>query len=60
MALAAEVDSPGNSATSKSMCAARLVECLEVLRSRVPEVPVEDRLDELAAQRDKRKAQVSV
>lgn len=54
VALAREVDDPGNSATSKSMCAGRLIDAVDRLRAAVPaEVPA-DGLDDLAARRDRR------
>lgn len=56
-ALAAEIDEPGNSATSKSMCAARLVDIFEQLRALTPaEEPKEDGLVNLAARREARRA----
>lgn len=56
LAMAREIDSPGNSATSKSMCAARLVEAMEKLRSLVDSLPTETRLDDIAKQRERRLA----
>lgn len=56
MALAREMDKPGNSATSKSMCARALNETLEKLRAQIPEADEGDELDELAARRAERLA----
>lgn len=56
-ALAAEIDDPDNSATSKSMCARALSDIFEQLRSLTPaEEPKEDRLVNLAARREARRA----
>lgn len=58
VAMAREVDSPDNSATSKSLCAGRLIDAVDRLRATVPaEVPA-DGLDDLAARRDRRLAGV--
>jgi hypothetical protein len=53
LALAAELDEPGNSATSKSMCARVLTETLEKLRAQAAEVKPGkvSKLDELRARR---------
>lgn len=59
LALAAELDKPGNSATSKSMCARALNETLEKLRAQVPEAPADDSVDELAARRAARLSEAS-
>jgi hypothetical protein len=56
LALAAEIDSPKNSATSKSMCAKALVDTLDRLRLLAPPVEAVDKLDDLAAKREKRRA----
>ena len=56
LALARELDDPENSATSKSMCAKQLLECLEALRARAPEAKEDDPLDQLAARRAARLA----
>ena len=53
-ALAREIDEPGNSATSKSMCAARLGETLDRLRELAPPVREANKVDELRARRDAR------
>lgn len=51
LAMAREVDTPGNSATSKSMCVARLMEALEQLRELTPVQTEGDKLDDLATRR---------
>lgn len=51
LAMAREIDDPGNSATSKSMCQARLVESLDRLRELIPTEEEGDALDELSARR---------
>lgn len=56
LALAAELDDAGNSATSKSMCAKTLLETLDRLRALAPEKPKENPLDEIRARREKRLA----
>lgn len=56
LALAAEVDDPGNSATSKSMCAKVLVDALDRLRELAPAQEAGDRLDDLSARRQRRRA----
>jgi hypothetical protein len=54
--LAAEMDNPTNSATSKSMCAHQLRETMDRLRELVPEQKAEDRVDDLTARRAARHA----
>lgn len=54
LALAKELDKPGNSATSKSMCARALAEALEKLREQAPEPEEEDKVKDLGARRRKR------
>ncbi len=54
--LARQLDDGDNSATSKSMCAKSLQDVLGVLRALAPAKPEKDRLDELAAQRSRRRA----
>lgn len=54
MALAREMDSSENSATSKSMCAGRLLDTLDRLRELAPREREKDALDDLAARRAKR------
>jgi hypothetical protein len=56
MALAAEIDSEHNSATSKSMCARELRETLGHLRDLIPTVPADDKLDKLSKARAARRA----
>lgn len=58
LALARELDEPGNSATSKSNCAKALIETLDRLRELAPP-PEEarDQLDDLSARRAARRAQ---
>jgi hypothetical protein len=53
-ALAAELDSPSNSATSKSMCAKVFSEVMGQLRALAPAKREKDDLDDLAARRAKR------
>lgn len=53
--MAVEMDDAKNSATSKSMCAARLNETMEALRAMCPPEQKHDALDEIAARRDKRR-----
>jgi hypothetical protein len=55
LALAAELDNPNNSATSKSMCARALTETMDRLRELAPPVKEADKLDELNGRRAKRK-----
>lgn len=59
MQLAYELEHPFNSATSKSMCAARLIETMERLRELAPEAEKEDKLDELSARRSARRERKS-
>lgn len=53
--LAREMDGD-NSATSKAMCAKALMEALDRLRELAPAAKAEDRIDELAGKRTKRRA----
>lgn len=53
--LAAEIDAPGNSATSKSMCAARLLETMDRLRELAPPEVAGDKLDDLTKRREKKR-----
>lgn len=55
-ALAREIDKTGNSATSKSMCARALTETLDRLRELAPPKKESDRVDELTAAREARRA----
>jgi hypothetical protein len=54
LALAREIDSPKNSATSKSMCARALRETMDRLRELAPAEEADDRLDDLSARRSAR------
>ncbi len=56
VALARELEHPYNSATSKSMCAARLNETMAELRALAPPERKADSIDRIAAQREKRQA----
>lgn len=47
LALARDIDTPGNSATSRSMCARELREHLDRLRELAPPKKERDRLDDL-------------
>lgn len=58
VAMAREVDNPDNSATSKSLCAGRLIDAVDRLRQMVPAEAQADGLDDLAARRDRRLAGV--
>ena len=55
LALARELDQPGNSATSKSMCAKSMVEVMREVRALAPAKREADRLDELNARRQARR-----
>lgn len=55
LALAAEMDDPENSATSKSMCARALHDALEQLRELAPPKRETDDVDDLEAKRAKRR-----
>lgn len=55
LAMAGEIDDQGNSATSKSMCAARLSDALERLRELAPPKEKVDRLDEVKQKREQRR-----
>lgn len=56
LAIARELDVPGNSATSKAMCARALAESLERLRALAPAREEADRVDDLASRRAKRRS----
>lgn len=56
LALAAELDAPGNSATSKANCAKELRETLAALRAMAPAERKGSQLDDLAQRRQRRKA----
>lgn len=53
--MASQLDDVSNSATSKSMCAARLIDALERLRELTPEGDEKDGVDELNARRAARR-----
>ena len=55
IALAREIDSPGNSATSKAQCAKALNETMERIQAHAPAENTDD-LDEIAAKRKERRA----
>lgn len=59
LAMAAEIDSIDNSATSKSMCAGKLIDAMDKLRAAVPDVPQRTKLDEIAEARERRLARQS-
>lgn len=59
LALAREVDDPHNSATSKAMCAGRLLDVLRLLRASAPAENAADRVDDLAARRTVRLARAA-
>lgn len=59
VAMAREIEHPFNSATSKSMCQARLADALRELRELAPPVESKDGLDEVAERRAKRRAGVA-
>lgn len=56
VAMAREIDSGRNSATSKSMCFARLQDAMLKLRELAPEAPKGDLIDELHSRRAARRA----
>jgi hypothetical protein len=56
LVLAAELDKPDNSATSKSMCAQALLKTMEHLRSLAPPRDEEDQVDDLSSRRAQRLA----
>lgn len=56
LALARELDDDSNSATSKSMCARALKETLDRLRELAPPKREADGVDELKAERERRRA----
>lgn len=60
LALARELDSPRNSATSKSMCARALSETLDRLRELAPPKRTKDGIDDLATKRASRRAAARV
>lgn len=56
LALAAEIDHPDNSATSKSMCARALREAMDRLRELSPPAREWNKLDDLTSRRAERLA----
>jgi len=56
LAVAAQIDNPKNSATSKSMLARVLVDALDRLFTLTPEERADDGIDQLTRARQKRKA----
>ena len=56
LVLAGELDSKGNSATSKSMCARALREVMDRVRELCPPVEKGDLVDELGSRRSARRA----
>lgn len=56
LVMAAQLDDPGTSATSKAMCAARLESALDRLRELAPPAVAASPLDEIRARRDARVA----
>lgn len=59
VAMALEIEHPYNSATSKSMCQARLVEALKELRALAPPAEEADAVNDIESQRAKRLARLS-
>jgi hypothetical protein len=59
LALAREIDAPGNSATSKSMCAKALVDVLREMRALAPPAEEETELDRRRREREQRLAGLS-
>lgn len=55
LAMARELDDPGNSATSKSMCAGKLIVALGELRDLLPPEQKRDGVDDLSERRSKRR-----
>jgi hypothetical protein len=56
LVLARELDSPRNSATSKSMCSKALSEAMDRLLELAPPEEEKGRLDEISAEREKRRS----
>lgn len=54
LAMAGEIDDPGNSATSKSMCSKELREAMTALRALAPAKRKSDQIDDLTKRRAKR------
>lgn len=59
VAMAYEIDHPYNSATSKSMCQARLAEAMKALRDLAPPEEAKDGIDQLAERRADRLAKTA-
>lgn len=59
LALAAELDAPKNSATSKSMCAGQLRDALRDLRALAPPKRERDELDDLRIRHASRRSGVA-
>ena len=59
LAMAYEVEHPYNSATSKSMCAAKLMEAIRELRELCPPEVKRDRIDEVNERRERRRRAAS-
>lgn len=59
LVMADQLDDPGTSATSKSMCAKALREAMDRLRDLTPPKPAGDSIDDLAKQREQRRARAS-
>jgi hypothetical protein len=59
VALAREIEHPYNSATSKSMCAKALQDALRELRGLAPAEVKADGIDEINAQRERRRARLA-
>jgi hypothetical protein len=58
-ALARELDSPNNSATSKSMCAKAMYDAIDRLYELAPAEKDKDGVDDIAAQREARRARLA-
>lgn len=58
--LAAQLDDPRPSATSKSMCARALTETMDRLRELAPMKEEADGVDEVAKQRERRRADAGI
>jgi hypothetical protein len=56
IALAREIDDPNNSATSKSMCAGKLLDALDRLRELAPPAREETELERRRRERSERRA----
>lgn len=56
LAMAALVDDPSHSATSRSMCAGKLLDALQALRALKPPESKKDGIDDLTKRRARRRA----